>query len=268
MVNKTQLKKSPMGQALFQLDKEIDDFIERVANECVDNMSEKEKEYIGDHPRAIDLHPGDNMSINQYNWSTEAEAIGIDMHPEELWVLIKSRIVSIVTGYGETDTYIQNLFEHKSFASLRRAYRGIYGEYPNELIEKYRKEYPDQPSGRELMCLLFGFHYQPDKSNPAEMEGFNRKERVICRLISEVAEKVWKVDEIRARANECGIENEVVEERIDTVKRALFDDDVYIPMSYVLLLSGKEIGDDLYEECRKEIYEEYKNNPKMMSKIV
>lgn len=248
--------------------KTLDDFIEKIANECVENMSDEDKEYICDHPRALDHHFGYCMYIrNKYLWNADLESMGIDVHPDDLSGYIMSRIISMLTDYDNTDTYIYRLYEHKSFAKLKRAYRRIYGENPDGIIEKYREEYPDESSSRDLISMLFGFHISPDKSDPVEMEVHNRKESVIHKVISEIAEKVWKIDEIRARARECGIDKEVVEERIDTVKNALFDDEEYIPMSYVLLLSGKEISDGLYEECRKDICVELECNPWMMKKL-
>lgn len=248
--------------------KTLDDFIEKIANECVENMSNEDKEYICDHPRALDHHFGYCMYIrNKYLWNADFESMGNYVHPDDLSGYIMSRIISMLTDYDNTDTYIYRLYEHKSFAKLKRAYRRIYGESPDGIIEKYREEYPDESSCYEDICMMFGFHIHANESDPVEMEIHNRKESVIHKVISEIAEKVWKVDEVRARASECSIDKEVVEERINAVKKELFDDEEYIPMSYVLLLSGKEIGDDLYEECRKDICVELERNPWMMKKL-
>lgn len=248
--------------------KTLDDFIEKIANECVENMSDEDKEYISDHPCALDYHFGYCMYIrNKYLWNADLESMGIDAHPDDLSGSIMRRIISMLTDYDETDPYIYRLFEHESFASLRREYRHTYGKNPDEIIEKYREEYPDESSCYEYIRMMFGLHIHANESDPVEMEVHNRKESVIRKVISEIAEKVWKVDEVRARASECSIDKEVVDKRIDTVKKALFDDEEYIPMSYVFLLSGKEIGDDLYEECRKDICVELERNPWMMKKL-
>lgn len=248
-------------------------FIREVALDCVANMKVETKEYIRDNPYLIDYHFGYALYIrNHYIHCRDFSDVDFWADPDHLSSCIMTYIFSLLLPgeYIYDDVFIEQLFDHKEFIRIRKGYRKIYGGYPVEIIQKYRKHVPvnklrmESLSKEEMRKL-------PNLDFKTEMEISRRdsesREKVILELISELAESVWRVDGISATAIECGIDPALLEDKIKEIKDIFFNNKEYIPMEVVLLPHREKIGEERYIRCRELLCAELDNRPSLMNKL-
>ena len=98
------------------------EFINEVANDCILNMSDKDKEYLIDNPRAIDYHFSYCMYIrNHYIHNRDFSEATFWAEPDHLSSQIIRGIFSkLLPEYVFGNTFIEGLYENKGFIKLRR----------------------------------------------------------------------------------------------------------------------------------------------------
>lgn len=238
-------------------------FVRSVGEDCLENLSEDDKEYIREHPYANDYHFGYAMFIrNHYIYNHDLE---FEHEPDSLSGTIMDYIISKLTEYDSSDPFYWRLFGHKDFLCLRREYRRMYGEYPVELITKYHEKYPMDYSTGELIDKLFGMPPRMDLSE--YYEGVDRKERELYELIYELTELVWNTDSIRDVAKRSGVDQTDLEKRILKVRELFIQKKKYIPMSSVLLPYRALIGEESYFAYRSELLRILHDTPDLIEDV-
>lgn len=127
-----------------------DEFVERVAKEVYEELSEKDKEYIFDHPDSTEHHF--DMGLGIRNKYIHGQDLDFEvLHPDNLSSEITSRIASlIVDNYDYENPFYHHLYDSFSFNHLRRLYRAVTGEYPDKLMDEYA-EMPDDCKAAKLV---------------------------------------------------------------------------------------------------------------------
>ena len=165
-----------------------EDFIHDVVEDCLENFTEDDKEYLCDHPYVINHHFGYGLFVrNQYIYKYN---LRFEYEPDDLSSIIVGHIISKVTDYDISDPFYWRLYSHEDFLSLKRAYRRIYGNNPDELVEKYHEKITWDYTDEELVTKILGF--PPQKESGKDDEVIAMKEKVIHELIHELKELVQK----------------------------------------------------------------------------
>ncbi len=253
-----------------------DEFIEKVAEDCYAHLEDEGKEYIADHPNAIDHHFDFCLYIRNHYIHPYIDQFGFEVEPDSLSGTIMDLLITKITGDDPSDIFQYRLNSHREYCHLRKIYRRKFGEYPRKLTDKYRSRYPDLRTGYDeitrmlgIPCLIPERGNDPDDPKPLEPweEEALMREAVVHELIMELAELLWQTDEIRKLAAECGIDKELTEERIGTVKNIFLTEKKYIPMGTVLLPFGDRIGEEACERFRGELITELDENPYLLEKL-
>lgn len=131
-------------EAYFELQKEWDrkyeEFVTTVATEVVEGLSEEDKAYIHDHASPVGHHFGMGLGIrNKYIFDGDLDfPVG---HPDNLSSNITSRIASlIIDNYDFNSKYCRGLYDNFVFCHYRLLYKAIIGNYPDQIVEKYKNE--------------------------------------------------------------------------------------------------------------------------------
>lgn len=126
------------------------EFVDRVAQEVYEELSESERSYIFDHPASTDHHFGMGLGIrNRY---IHGQDLDFDVYnPDSLSSEITSRIASlIVDNYDYENPFYHHLYDNFSFNHIRRLYRAVTGNYPNEIMDKY-VDMPDDTKAAKIV---------------------------------------------------------------------------------------------------------------------
>ncbi len=178
--------------------KTIDQFIEEVAEDCYKKLSEEDKEYIYDHPFAIDYHFTYCLYIrNQYIYDN-LDKFDFEAEPDDLSGSIMIRIIGKVTRdnlKGVNDLFLYRLYSHKEFMELRKKLRES-GKDSGEIIRKYAKKADCFDYTHEAICKMLGtsviIETTMDDNNKKFMADNEKKEAVIAELIKEL-EKLLQI---------------------------------------------------------------------------
>lgn len=97
------------------------------------------------------------------------------------------------------DPFIQQLFWHKGFIRLRKAYRLKYGDYPVELETQYHSQAPENTSVLDNLSRKGIWNLPKDFDFDADLEK-SKKDRdkrnvLIDELIRKLADIVWDIEE-------------------------------------------------------------------------
>ena len=123
-------------EAVKAAKKEHEDFVDRVAKDALQNLDEKEKEYIFLHPDSFTHHFGLGMWIrNKYIHGTKYDYY---WHPDDLSGEIMERIASLlISNYDFGNAFYHYLYESRSFNHVRRLYFAANGEYPDAIMDQF-----------------------------------------------------------------------------------------------------------------------------------
>lgn len=123
------------------------DFINEVADDCVRNLSEKEKEYLIANPRVIDYHFSYGMYIrNHYIHNRDFSEVSFWVEPDDLsYEIIRMILSRLLPDYDYDNAFVEKLYYTEKFLQLRKEYKAIYGEYPVFLVEKYKAQVKIEP---------------------------------------------------------------------------------------------------------------------------
>jgi hypothetical protein len=244
------------------------EYINEVADDCILNMSEKDKEYLIDNPRAIVYHFTYCMYIrNHYIYNRDFSEATFGREADDLSSKIVKAIFSkLLPEYIYGNGFIEYLYDNKGFIQLRRAYKDIYGDYPVGMVEGYLRqtELEIAPLGTEVDSVR-----EEDLQRNRELliEKDKIYKNATAQLIKELAESVWRMDDLKALVAECGILYDDISEKIEQIKNIFYEKSEYIPLETCLLPYKKEIGKNRYLTYRRALCKQLSNNPYLIEKL-
>ena len=83
----------------------------------------------------------------------------------------------------------------------------------------------------------------------------------------DLAELIWQADTIRDLAIRHGVEERIIEEKIQDVRSIFTAEKVYIPMGSCLLPFRDLIGEKLYDQYRDDLIAELNDTPHLIEKL-
>lgn len=207
------------------------EFITEVADDCVANLKDKDRKYLINNPRAIDYHFSYCLYIrNHYIHNRDFSYVDFCAEPDHLSSeIIKMVFAKLLPEYEYDNPFIESLFDDKRFIKLRQEYKAIYGDYPVDMVKENK-------GGIEV-------------------------------LLKKLAEKVWRLDNLRQTAEECGIDYETLIPKIQEIQKILFEESEYIPVEVCLLPYKKAIGQKRYIEYRRRLSKLLDEHPRLMEKL-
>ena len=258
------------------------EFVHEVAEDCFANLSDEQKEIINDNPNSLDYHFGYCMYIRNNYIYNNMDNLDFEVEPDELSSAIMEVLIEKITGDDPLDSFQYRLYGHEEYIKLRRLYRKQYGRDAKELTEKYRDRYPDpeEESGYELLFRSLGIsarylsniediRQDSDKERDSKKYAIEnqRKEKAVNELIMDLAELIWQADTIRDLAIRHGVEERIIEEKMQDVRSIFTAEKVYIPMGSCLLPFRDLIGEKLYDQYRDDLIAELNDNPHLIEKL-
>lgn len=217
------------------------EFVTEVAEDCIKNMNKNDKEYLLENPCAIEYHFGYAMGIrNHYIHNRDFSEVSFWAEPDHLSTQIMHMILSrLLVEYQYDNYFIYGLYESKGFVRLRKAYKEKFGEYPVDIVIRYRDSVVSDDE-----------FYFPEKEIKA------------CE--KEIAELVWDEKGLKIFAKSNGIPVEEIEQKIKALKKIYFKEGVYISMAVCLIPYRKKLDKESYLRCRRLLCDELKQNPKII----
>lgn len=143
-------------------------FISDIADDCIENLSEEDRQYLIEHPDAGSYHRTYGLSIrNKYIYSYPGDLreklslrrVNADSMSSEILTMIISKLLP---EFEFESNFCRRLYADPRFLELRDEYKERYGQYPVALVEKYNRQVHFEP--QMLSFENMGF------SNEAEWE--------------------------------------------------------------------------------------------------
>lgn len=124
------------------------EFITEVADDCVANLKDKDREHLIRNPYAIDYHFSYCLYIrNHYIHNRDFSDVDFWTEPDDLSSeIIRMIFAKLIPEYDYDNQFIENLFDDKRFIQLRQEYRAIYGDYPVAMVEEYKEGISFEPA--------------------------------------------------------------------------------------------------------------------------
>lgn len=148
----------------------IVNFISDIADDCIKNLSEEDKQYLIEHPDAGSYHRTYGLSIrNKYIYSYSGNLreklslrrVNADSMSSEILTMIISKLLP---EFEFESNFCRRLYANPRFLELREEYKERYGQYPVALVEKYNRQVHFEPQ------MLSFESMGADYSNGAEWE--------------------------------------------------------------------------------------------------
>lgn len=142
-------------------------FISDIANDCIKNLSEEDKQYLIEHPDAGSYHRTYGLSIrNKYIYSypgnlrekLSLRRVNADSMSSEILTMIISKLLP---EFEFESNFCRRLYANPRFLELRKAYKERYGYYPVALVEKYNCQMHFEP--QMLLFEMWGFDYSDEE---------------------------------------------------------------------------------------------------------
>ena len=119
-------------------EKKENEFIEKVALEIFNDLSQEEKNEIFENPNITNEHFGFCLWIrNKYIHPVHPAKFDFYVEPDCLSGEIGSRVQSLILNYDYNNWFYRNLYGSFVFCHLRELYYALKGEYPDSIIESY-----------------------------------------------------------------------------------------------------------------------------------
>lgn len=243
----------------------MEEFIRDVAYDCVDNMSDKNKNSIIDNPYTFDYHFGYALYIrNKYIHRRDLSGLGWNTEADYISSRIMKYIFSILipNEYRFGDEYLERVYNHKQFIILRREYKAIYGCYPIEIVEKHRST-ADVTFSEALHKMINGD--ANDEEIDRAIKEYEEKSRVITDLVDALvrvlAEIVWNTDKIIDEAKKYKLDINAFKKEIKRIKDIFYKKNNYIPLDCIFMLYKKQIDKEKYISCRRKLNDIIKDYP-------
>lgn len=244
------------------------EFITEVAEDCVANLKDKDREYLINNPYAIDYHFSYCLYIrNHYIYNRDFSDVDFWAAPDYLSAEIIRMVFSkLIQEYDYDNVFIEDLFDDKRFIQLRREYKNIYDEYPVALVEEYKTQICLEPA-----IPISELHSMEDIDIYNDLETHKRNHEKSCELVEKLlnvlAEQVWRIDNLKSIAVKCGIDYETLIPKIEEIQKIFFEESEFIPIEVCLLPYKKAIGHKRYIEYRKRLTKLLNENPILMKKL-
>ncbi len=251
-----------------------DEFITGVAKDCISNLKDEDKQYLCDNPHRTDYHFGYALYIrNHYIHNKDFSDVDFFVEPDHLSGQIMERIFSFLLPdeYFYKDPFVQQMFGHKGFIRLRKAYRLKHGAYPVNLEMRYYSQAPKSTSVldalnlKEIRNLPGSFDFKADLEN--SKIDYTKRSELIDELIRELADIIWATDELLEFAESCDIRQDALLPEIEKIKALFFNDSEYIPITSVLIPYSDRIGFEKYKDIRDDFCSVLKEQPRLMKKF-
>lgn len=142
-------------------------FISDIANDCIKNLSEEDKQYMIEHPDAGSYHRTYGLSIrNKYIYSypgnlrekLSLRRVNADSMSSEILTMIISKLLP---EFEFESNFCRRLYANPRFLELRKAYKERYGYYPVALVEKYNCQMHFEP--QMLLFEMWGVDYSDEE---------------------------------------------------------------------------------------------------------
>lgn len=163
------IKKEPSEELIAEIadyynrvkeqNKEHDEFVDRVASEVLEGLSQKDRNYIILHPDSTEHHFGLGLGIrNKYIHGKDLQ-FGF-FHPDNLSSEITARIASmIIDNYDYENPFYRYLYDDFTFNHMRRLYYAVKGEFPDALMDQFA-DLPDDHAAalsvkEQIKAVLF-----------------------------------------------------------------------------------------------------------------
>ena len=227
------------------------EFITEVADDCIAHLNTKNREHLINNPCVTDCHFSFGLYIrNHYIHNKDFSDASFIVEPDSLSSAIIRMIFSkLLPEYEYGNMFVELLYDDDRFIKIRQEYKNIYGEYPVYLIEKYKKIIPLE------------HEFEINKRN------YEKYSRIAEQLIKELAEQVWRIDELKKMAEDCGICFQDLVAKIEVIKKIFFEEEKYIPMEVCLLPYKQDIGHERYIQLRRTLSKQLKLNPDLVEKL-
>lgn len=244
------------------------EFVNEVADDCIRNMREKDKEYLIENPYAIDYHFSYCLYIrNHYIHNRDFSEAPFWAEPDHLSSEIIRMIFSrLLPEYDYDDPFVGSLYDTKKFIKLRKEYKAIYDEYPVFLVEKYKTRVTTEPV-HSMSEIRSGSEVDIDKEIEIMKRNHEAISAVIDPLIHELAELVWRTDLLKKTAEESGIEYDLISENVKSIKNIFFSDGEFIPLEVCFLPYRDKIGQERYIKYRRLLTEQLNEHPRLIEKL-
>ncbi len=228
------------------------EFIEEVANDCVKNMSQKDKAYLIENPYGYDYHFTYCLYIrNQYIHCSDFSEVEWDCVPDNLSHEIIRYIFSILLPeYDYDNFFVTCTYDDRKFIELRKEYKRLFGEYPDFMVKKYSdkiniKPFPDFSELKSMSDEEFDNVEKEYKKNCKKMEKV--KKALICELL----DIIWQKDKVIKKGTDYGIDKDSLLKDIDKLKEFFFSEEKYIPLETVFIPYRNKINEKDYIEYRE-----------------
>lgn len=244
------------------------EFVQEVADDCVKNLREKDRAYLMENPYALDYHFTYCLYIrNHYIHNRDFSEAPFWAEPDHLSSKIIRMIFSrLLPEYDYDNSFITSLYDTKKFIKLRKEYKGIYGEYPISLVEKYKEQVSLEPV-KSISEIRFGTEEEVKQAIETMEKNHESIAKVIDSLLSELAELVWRTDALKETAEENGIGYDLISEKVEELKHIFFAEGEYIPLQVCFLPYREKIGQEKYVAYRKLLTEQLKEHPGLVEKL-
>lgn len=244
------------------------EFITEVADDCVANLKDKDREHLIRNPYAIDYHFSYCLYIrNHYIHNRDFSDVDFGTEPDNLsFEIIRMIFAKLIPEYDYDNQFIENLFDDKRFIQLRQEYRAIYGDYPVAMVEEYKEGISFEPA-LFMSEISSSNNVDIDKEIEVSKKNLEKSCAHIEKLLKKLAEKVWRLNQLRQTAEKCGIDYEELIPKIQEIQKILFEDREYIPVEVCLLPYKKAIGQKRYIEYRRRLSKLLEEHPKLMEKL-
>ncbi len=165
------------------------EFIEEVADDFIKKLSDKDKEYICDHPFSLEYHFTYCLYIRNHYIYGNMDKFGFQIVPDDFSSSIMDCIIEKISSRdpeGIEPLFLYRLYSHEEFMDLRKKYRKKYGNDPDEIIRKYAEKVSALDYKYEAVDKMFGAKV----SIKAENDDDVKKEEVISKIIKEIKDMV------------------------------------------------------------------------------
>ena len=166
------------------------EFINEVAEDCLKNMSSKDKEYLIENPVAIEYHFSYCLYIrNHYIHNRDFSETPFFTHPDDLSSDIIRMIFSkLLPEYEYGNLFIEMLYDTKEFILLRKKYKDLYCKYPSALIERYKFQIKIEP-----VSAIEEIHYFNKEDLYNEIEIIKRNQDIITDTIGSLLKELEQI---------------------------------------------------------------------------
>jgi hypothetical protein len=244
------------------------EFVTEVANDCIANMKEQNREYLIDNPYATDYHFSYCLYIrNHYIYNKDFSDVDFYVEPDQLSSQIIRMIFSLlIPEYIYDDPFTERIFDNKKYITIRKEYKKLYGKYPDDMLCKYRENVDFEP-----VHSFSEWRTNRELDLSKEMEAMKRNDEksqaIIAQVLEDFSELIWRADEFYETVDKAGIERSGVSSDVESIKQLFWDESKIVPLEICLLKFKKSIGQEKYVEYRRLLGAIIDENPRLMEKM-